>query len=401
MIRDLSHFKVKKTAEWVGSRISELSLSNLSMKVFQANDKPGLNAFTLGPMSAGDIIDLAVRIYRRQALPLLQIVLLPSLISYTGMIIFSIGYSNFSTMRGDKRVVLTSLLIIGGAGLYLLGKAAFYAVLGGASRSFFHYMLGQDSRGESSEPSRDKGDTDQPFRFGEVYRAVQHRFGSMIGAMLLLVLIIFCATVAIYLIFSLTVILYLAFHVSIVSSQPFSVQIISGGLFGVLILSGLTWSALQIYSRIVYVPQVLLVEGKGISSSIHRSFSLAGGQVRQTGALIIFWFYAAWSIWLLLVLPLAWYGYLEGIEVNPFNPEGPLWYRISQQTLTQLSEILVAPVAMLGFTLLYLDTRIRKEGLDVELLASRILPPAIRRTDPSMIANRPDASDRAMEQLQR
>jgi len=361
------------------------------MKVFQANDKPGLNGYTPGPMSAGDIIDLAVRIYRRQALPLLQIVLLPSLISYAGMIIFSIGFSNFSTMRGDRRVVLTSLLIIGGAGLYLVGKAVFYAVLGGASRSFFHYLLGQDKRGGAAAPALDPLPDDRPFRVGEVYRAVRKRFGAMVGAMLLLLLIGLCAAVGLYLLFSFAVVLYLAFHVSIVSSQPISVQVISGGLFGLLILIGLSWSALQIYRRIIYVPQVLLVEGRGISGSIHRSFSLASGQVRQTGALILFWFYAAWSIWLLLVLPLAWYGYLEGIEINPFNPEGPLWYRIAQQTLTQLSEILVAPVAMLGFTLLYLDTRIRKEGLDVELLANRILPPMAPRPTHSSTVDQPMA----------
>jgi hypothetical protein len=156
------------------------------MKVFQANDKPGLNAYTPGPMSAGDIIDLAVRIYRRQALPLLQIVLLPSLISYAGMIIFSIGFSNFSTLRGDRRVLLTSLLIIGGAGLYLLGKAVFYAVLGGASRSFFHYLLGQDKRGGTAAPALEPPPDDRPFRVGEVYLAVRTRFGAMVGAMLLL-----------------------------------------------------------------------------------------------------------------------------------------------------------------------------------------------------------------------
>jgi hypothetical protein len=345
------------------------------MKVFQANDKPLLNAFTLGPLSAGDIIDLAVRIYRRQALPLLQIVLLPSLISYTGMIIFSIGFGNFSLIRGDQRVVITTLLILGGAVLYLLGKAAFYAVLGGASRSFFNYLLRQDKRGGDSAKMVEPMADDQPFRVRNVFGAVRVNIGRMIGSMLLLFVIAFGAAVAIYLVFSFGVILYLAFHVGLLSSQPLSIQIISGGLFGASILGGLTWCGLQIYSRIVFVPQVLLVEGRGISESIHRSFSLAGGQVRQTGALILFWFYAAWSIWLLLVLPLAWYGYLEGIELNPFNPEGPLWYRISQQTLIQLSEILVAPVAMLGFTLLYLDTRIRKEGLDVELLANRILRP--------------------------
>jgi len=30
---------------------------------------------------------------------------------------------------------------------------------------------------------------------------------------------------------------------------------------------------------------------------------------------------------------------------------------------------------MLGFTLLYIDSRIRKEGFDIKLLADRVLPP--------------------------
>ncbi len=384
------------------SQISKSILPDPSMKVFQANDKPGLNAFTLGPMAAGDMIDLAVRIYRRQALPLLQIVLLPSLISYAGMILFSIGLSNFSTMRGDRRVVITSLLILGGAALYLLGKAAFYAVLGGASQSFFHYLLGEDRRGGSAVATQEQIARERPFRVGEVYRAVRQRFGSMIGAMLLLFLIAFCGAVGIYLIFSFALILYITFHISLVSSQPLSIQIISGGVFGLSILGGLTWCGLQLYCRIVYVPQILLVEGQGIIRSIHRSFRLAGGQVRHTGALILFWFYAAWSIWLLLVLPLAWYGYLEGLEINPFNPEGPLWYRISQQTLIQLSEILVAPVAMLGFTLLYLDTRIRKEGLDIELLADRIIPAPVDRSAAARKSDQPvifDSITRQVEQI--
>jgi hypothetical protein len=133
---------------------------------------------------------------------------------------------------------------------------------------------------------------------------------------------------------------------------------------------------LLICARIVYVPPVMMVEGQGVFGAIGRSFSLAGGEVRKIAALLIFNFYVAWSLYWLLVIPLGWYGYWTGLDIMPFSSETPLWFNVTQQTLTQLSELLLAPIALLGFTLLYLDSRIRKEGFDVELLANRVLPPA-------------------------
>jgi hypothetical protein len=137
----------------------------------------------------------------------------------------------------------------------------------------------------------------------------------------------------------------------------------------ILLLAGLL-----VYSRIVYVPQILMVEDKGVFNSIGRSFSLASGQIRRLAALFLFWIYVGWSVLLLLFLPL---GYVSD-WITPFSSEQPVWYSVAWQTVTQLSEILLMPIFMIGCTLLYLDSRVRKEGFDVELLANRTLaqPPA-------------------------
>ena len=336
------------------------------MKLFQATPKSGFDALPLAPLSAGDLIDLAVRIYRRQPLPLIRIVLVPGIVSYTGVILFAIGFSNFSTMRGNERVLIAGALVTGGTALYLGGKLLFCILLGGASRSLFNHILG--SSGTATVD-------DHPFRPREVYRAVRGRVGALVGSILLLLLLGLFAATILYLILALLVVGYVTIHITFLKALPLAIQIISGGLFGLLLLSSLIWCGLIFLSRFVCLPQILLVEGRGVLGSIGRSFTLCGGQVRSMAAILLFWFFAGWSIWALLVLPLAWYGFLEGLEINPFNPQGPLWYLITQQALSQMSEILVAPVAMVGFSLLYLDTRIRKEGFDVEVLARRILSP--------------------------
>jgi hypothetical protein len=158
---------------------------------------------------------------------------------------------------------------------------------------------------------------------------------------------------------------------------------------------------LLIYSRIVFVPQALMVEGKGVMSAITRSILLAGRDIRKIGSILLFQIYIAWSLLLLLVIPLGWYGYLNGIDINPFNDSAPLWYNIAQQTVTQISEILLAPIALVAFTLLYLDVRVRKEGFDVELLANRYLPPAkpfaqVPRPTIEVIEEEPEASQETL-----
>jgi hypothetical protein len=77
---------------------------------------------------------------------------------------------------------------------------------------------------------------------------------------------------------------------------------------------------------------------------------------------------------MILVVPLGWYGYLNGIDPSPWNAtEWPAWYAIGYSVLEPLSSILLAPIWMLGLSLLYVDERVRHEGYDIELMASRQL----------------------------
>jgi hypothetical protein len=50
----------------------------------------------------------------------------------------------------------------------------------------------------------------------------------------------------------------------------------------------------------------------------------------------------------------------------------PVWYTVSSNVLGQVSTILLAPVWMMGLSLLYVDERVRHEGYDIELMAAQV-----------------------------
>src|SRR5204863_5111337 len=135
----------------------------------------------------------------------------------------------------------------------------------------------------------------------------------------------------------------------------------------------LRWLFFIVAGRVAYVPEAMLVEGKGVFDGFGRSFGLAKGNVRRLMAMTLFTTFATYSAMMILLVPLSWYGYLSGI--NPLNSmQWPAWYQISYSVLVTLSSILLAPVWMLGLSLLYVDERVRHEGYDIELLAAQQLP---------------------------
>jgi hypothetical protein len=102
-------------------------------------------------------------------------------------------------------------------------------------------------------------------------------------------------------------------------------------------------------------------------------------------AMTLFITFATYSALMILVIPLGFYGYLNGIDPSPWNgSEWPVWYAIGYSVLEPLSSILLAPVWMLGLSLLYVDERVRHEGYDIELMASQRLDamPNINVTSP-------------------
>jgi hypothetical protein len=149
-----------------------------------------------------------------------------------------------------------------------------------------------------------------------------------------------------------------------------SALIMALGFFTATVLA--CWIFFLVVGRVAYVPQIMLVEGKSVLQAVSRSFSLARGNVRRLMAMTLFTTFTTYSALMILLVPLGWFGYLNGVD--PWNAEQwPAWYAIAYSSLGPLSSIVLTPVWMLGLSVLYVDERVRHEGYDIELMAARQL----------------------------
>jgi hypothetical protein len=316
----------------------------------------GVNELSLEPLGAGDLIDRAVRLYRRHFWTLLRIAAPPVLISSLGWTIDTIAGHALSTTANDISVLIYILWLILGTIIVVTGALFSLIVMGGATRNLVSHLL-----------------WNEPVSVRTTYRAVKERFWGLLGASIMVGLwLVFSGTVASIAYGFLSAIAFAAIGFAATVSTWISVIVgivvmtvaVVGGLILFFMLAG----------RMAYVPQAMLVEGRGVFSAINRSFSLASGNVRRLMAMTLFTFFATYSALMLLMIPLGWYGYLNGVDLSPFGTTWPTWYAIGYQVILQCSHITLAPIWMLGLSLLYVDERVRHEGYDIELMAARQLP---------------------------
>ena len=318
-----------------------------------AND----NDLALAPLGAGDLIDRAVRLYRRHFLTLIRISAPPVLVSAVGSTLTTIAFREIGATPSSTRLALYLLMLLGGGIVIGCGSLFSLIVMGGATRNLVAHLL-----------------WNEPVSFRTTYREVRSRFWGLLGASILVALWLgFCAWLgfmAFYLVLALVMIGALGFG-----------SMLSGWLSGVLAGIGTVVAVIValilfflLAGRMAYVPQAMLVEGRSITSAIGRSFALASGNVRRLMAMTLFTAFATYSALMLLMIPLGWYGYLNGVDLSPLGSGWPAWYAIGYQVILQCSHILLAPIWMLGLSLLYVDERVRHEGYDIELMAARQLP---------------------------
>ncbi|MDX6558077.1 MAG: hypothetical protein QOF72_1126 [Blastocatellia bacterium] len=310
----------------------------------------------LAPLGAGDLIDRAVRLYRRHFLTLISIAAPPVLISALGSTITTIAWRELTITASDINMALYVLLLMAGIAIIISGSLFSIVVMGGATRTLVAHLLWSE-----------------PVTARATYRAVKSRFWGLLGASVL---------VALWLAFAALLGFMASMMVFAVAAAALAfASLVSGWLAVILWVLG-TFAAIAagailfffLAGRMAYVPQAMLVEGKTVFAAIGRSFSLASGNVRRLMAMTLFTSFGTYSALMLLMIPLGWYGYLNGVNVSPFGSTWPTWYAIGYQVILQCSHIMLAPIWMLGFSLLYVDERVRHEGYDIELMAARQLP---------------------------
>jgi hypothetical protein len=311
----------------------------------------------LAPLGAGDLIDRAVRLYRRHFLTLIRIAAPPVLISALGSTITTIAWRELTATPNELHMVLYVLMLLGGILIIICGSLFSVIVMGGSTRTLVAHLL-----------------WNEPVSARATYRAVKSRFWGLLGASVMVALWLGFAAFLGFMAFYMVVAVVWLGAFAFASMLSGWVAGIVGGLGTVIaIVLGLILFFF-LAGRMAYVPQAMLVEGKTVSAAIGRSFSLASGNVRRLMAMTLFTFFGTYSALMLLMIPLGWFGYLNGVDLSPFGSTWPTWYAIGYEVILQCSHIMLAPIWMLGFSLLYVDERVRHEGYDIELMAARQLP---------------------------
>lgn len=314
------------------------------------------NHLLLAPLGAGDLIDRAVRLYRRHFMTLVRASAPPIVVTAAGWVAMTIGLrSVWATEDSAKLIAYTALILTGGA-LWVGGYFFQLIVMGGASRNLVAHLLWSEKVSARA-----------------IYKSVRARFWPLVGGSF--VVAVWVVFVGLVVLFAAWFALTLAILVSVVAAMAFPswfaalVTVVATGA----VTLGSTILFFWLVGRVAYVPQVMLVEGQNVSAAVGRSFQLARGHVRRLAAMFIFSSFAAYSALMLLLVPLGWYGYLHGINPSPFDAERwPAWYAVGYEVVAQLSAIFLAPVWTLGLSLLYVDERVRHEGYDIELMAARV-----------------------------
>ena len=312
----------------------------------------------LAPLGAGDLIDRTVRLYRRHFMALIRASAPPVVTSAVGTVLLTVGGHALGLAENRRWLIVYFLLSLLGIVLWAAGSLLQLIVMGGATRNLVMHLL-----------------RDEPVTARAIYRSVRSRFWGLVGATLAVVAcVLFAGGLALFAFYVVMLLIILGAAFAGQQLVPVWLAAAAGVVTSLAALAGALYIFFLVAGRVAYVPQVMLVEGRGVFASVGRSSRLARGNVRRLMAMFLFATFATQSALMLLMIPLGWYGYLHG--VNPVALDAgdwPVWYSVGYQVVAQLSTILLAPVWMLGMSLLYVDERVRHEGYDIELLAAQRL----------------------------
>src|SRR6185369_11151056 len=212
-----------------------------------------------------------------------------------GPTITTIAFRELTTTSSGLRVGLYVLVLIAGWVIIICGALFSLIVMGGATRNLVSHLI-----------------WNEPVSVRTTYSAVKTRFWGLLGASVMVGLwLMFAGSVASMAGWFLAVIVFVA--VGVASSVSTWVSVLVGGVGMVVAIAGGLIIFFLLAGRMAYVPQTMLVEGRGVFSAINRSISLASGNVRRLMAMTLFTFFATYSALMLLMIPLGWYGYLNGV----------------------------------------------------------------------------------------
>src|SRR5882724_500132 len=310
----------------------------------------------LEPISTGDIIDRAVRLYRQNFTTFVLIVALSNVLQFTGNLMVTYGsVSNLANPNAFPSAISIIFLIFGYLLIGIVNPFIIFMMYAGLVRvSADHIMLGN------------------PITLSATVKLVKGRIGQLIlGAILILVL----TMVAFFVLY--IIVIFLALGVGALFALAAST--LPPWLYGTIIfivvaaiVVGVIILALAVAARIMFIPHAIMIEGLNAGAAIGRSFSLGKGNWYRILGILLFDYFVYGSLSMAMLVPVAIVAYLFGVLDVGNALEIFKWFSIAWAFIGQITSILTTPIMAITSTLLYFDSRVRREAYDVELIVRRI-----------------------------
>jgi hypothetical protein len=331
----------------------------------------------LEPLSTGDIIDRSIRIYRQNLRPLLAAAAGPFLLGALSSFSMNLGTGALEPGGGSRLSgAAAAVLLLVGVVAYLGYIYAMVLVVAGLARSVGdHLMLGT------------------PISLRATVDALRGRLLDLTIASLLLM---GCAILIFMIVGGVTMVAVVIAGVGI--GAVISLRLpewLAGLLVAVVVLVAVALVVFVVVpvllARVVFIPQAVMIEGASAGAAAARAFTLGSKVWYRVLAVLLFTNCTAFSIAMAVLMPIAlalWMGGYLTLESEAIN--------IVYNSVLQFSSFLLIPVWSIAYTLLYFDSRVRKEGYDVDLLVRRLprpsRPPVPGRPPRPAYASNPAAS---------
>jgi hypothetical protein len=318
--------------------------------------KPGL--IPLRPLSFGTILGSSFRVMRRNPAPTLGLaVLLYGVIGIVvvavlgAVIAFALGRVSNASENDSYDVVAGSIGLVVVA---MLVPIALSVIATGVLQGIISLEVARATLGEK-------------LRVRGLWRLAKGRIAPLIGWSLLLT-----AAITVFLLIS-TGITVAVFAAAGAGSSNGVAVAIGGFLLSMVFGLGFTVLGAWLGTKLSLVPSVIMLERLTLGASMARSWSLTKNNFWRTlgiQLLISVIIYVASSV---ISTPISFIGAIAATVVNP-NADGAAYFVVLGVTylVAGIVAIVVGAIGLVmqsaAVALIYIDIRMRKEGLDLELL---------------------------------
>jgi hypothetical protein len=308
--------------------------------------KPGV--VPLRPLGLGEILDGAISYIRRDPKTVLGISAVISLvIALFQFIALAATASSFALGAAATTPADAFAGSLGSATASLV-QYGVSAVLGVVATGLLTVVMGQAVLGRRVTAS-------------QAWDRTKKRFWALLGLTLLI-------SVTVGLMLGVGILLAVLVGWAL-SQASIGFGILVGVVLGLGVLAFVTW----VYLRLLLAPVALILENAGITQSMRRSWALVQGAWWRTFGIYLLGSILAGIVSSVLAIPFALVGTVASIGALE-NGELPLTYTIATSLATLVSSTVVLPFTSGIVSLLYIDRRIRREALDIELARAAGLP---------------------------